>query len=176
MIELGTYANEPIDVDWKYVEEEKKSKKKRKNGRRSTSRFSGVLGGLVRGIFNIFKKILPKRQIWSLINGLVVWLICSRTVSFIFTQTSAYMILEIVPIKVATIKTVLFFVLIISALFVSAKNRQGITVIILILSVIPLVIVGKIGGIALFLLGCIFISVFAETSTGIAEDKKNKKN
>ena len=161
------HDDDPIDVEWSFVDDEDNRK----------TRF---LGGLVLGIFNILKKILSKivtkRQIWSLVNGIIVWWVSSSSLNFVFRKTFISDILGIFPhIKVLSlIKSTSFLILVVSALFASAKNRQGIAMVILILSAVPLVIAGKMGIIMLFLLGGIVISIFAETSTTGGE-KKNKK-
>lgn len=161
------HDDEPIDVEWSFVDDE--------DNRKTRLRF---LGGLVLGIFNILKKILSKivtkRQIWSLVNGMIVWWVNASSLNFVFRKTFISDILGIFPhIKVLSlIKGIVFLAILISALFASAKNRQGMAMVILILSAVPLVIAGKMGIIMLFLLGGIVISIFAETSTGIAEDKK----
>lgn len=165
-----SHDDEPIDVEWSFVDDDEDNRKTR-------LRF---LGGLVLGIFNILKKILSKivtkRQIWSLVNGMIVWWVNASSLNFVFRKTFISDILGIFPhIKVLSlIKGIVFLAILISALFASAKNRQGMAMVILILSAVPLVIAGKMGIIMLFLLGGIVISIFAETSTTGGE-KKNKK-
>lgn len=152
---------DPIDVEWCEIDGDES---------RRCPRIFGILGGLVLGIFNILKKILSKiitrRQIWSLVNALLVWLLTASSLNFVFRKTFVSDIVGIFPhIKVlALIKSVCFFALLISALFVSAKNRRGMAMVILILSAVPLVIAGKMGIIMLFVLGAVVISVFAETA------------